>query len=82
MGVLSIDEDTEICETLNSLTVRFSHNCRWAHWLHPTRSMYREASFDIIFFEVCLPNDNGLDMLPEFMEKADPSEIIILTVKG
>ncbi len=81
-NILIIDDDQEICETLSSLAVRLSHDCRWAHSLRSGRKTCLETSFDIIFLDVRLPDGNGLDLLPEFMEIADPPEIIILTGKG
>ncbi len=81
-NILIIDDDQEICETLSSLSTRLSHECRWAHSLNSSRKICRETPFDIIFLDVRLPDGNGLDLLPEFMEMPEPPEIIILTGKG
>ncbi len=81
-SILIIDDDQEICETLSSLATRLSHHCLWAHALSSGRILCREQRFDIIFLDVRLPDGNGLDLLPEFMEMTDPPEIIILTGKG
>jgi two-component system, NtrC family, response regulator len=81
-NILIIDDDQEICETLSSLATRLSHHCFSAYSLTSGRKICRETPFDIIFLDVRLPDGNGLDLLPEFMEMADPPEIIILTGKG
>ena len=81
-NILIIDDDQEICETLSSLGTRLSHHCRSAYSVSAGRMAARQSSFDILFLDVRLPDGNGLDLLPEFMEMADPPEIIILTGKG
>ncbi len=81
-SILIIDDDQEICETLGSLATRLSHHCRSALSLSAGRAAASQDSFDIVFLDVRLPDGNGLDLLPEFMELADPPEIIILTGKG
>ena len=80
--ILIIDDDREICETLSSLGTRLSHQCHSAHSVNEGRRVVHERSFDILFLDVRLPDGNGLDLLPELTEMADPPEIIILTGKG
>ena len=80
--ILIIDDDQEICETLSSLGTRLSHHCRSAHSLSAGRIAAGQEHFDILFLDVRLPDGNGLDLLPELMEMADPPEVIILTGKG
>ena len=81
-NILIIDDDQEICETLCSLGSRLSHTCRSAYSVNDGRTAARRIPFDILFLDVRLPDGNGLDLLPEFMEMTDPPEIIILTGKG
>jgi two-component system NtrC family response regulator len=81
-NILIIDDDQEICETLSSLGTRLSHQCRSAYSIKAGRVAAGLGSFDILFLDVRLPDGNGLDLLPEFMEMTDPPEIIILTGKG
>ncbi len=81
-NILIIDDDQEICETLSSLVSRLSHTCNWAYSLSSGKEIFRENSVDIIFLDVRLPDGNGLDLLPELTDTADPPEIIILTGKG
>jgi two-component system, NtrC family, response regulator len=81
-NILIIDDDQEICETLCSLGSRLSHTCQSAYSVSAGRLAASRVPFDILFLDVRLPDGNGLDLLPEFMEMADPPEIIILTGKG
>ena len=80
--MLIIDDDIEACETMESLITRQSHGCDLAHTLSAGRSHLRNGSYDVIFLDVCLPDGNGLDLLPEIMELTNPPEVIILTGKG
>ncbi len=80
--ILIIDDDREICETLSSLGTRLLHRCHSAYSLREGRQAIRLEPFDIVFLDVRLPDGNGLDILPELTEMADPPEIIILTGKG
>ena len=80
--ILIIDDDQEICETLSSQGTRLSHHCLSAHSLSAGRQAIHRSPFDILFLDVRLPDGNGLDLLPELTEMADPPETIILTGKG
>ncbi len=80
--MLVIDDDVETCETMESLIIRQSHSCDTAHTLEEGRSLLTSRNYDIVLLDVCLPDGNGLDMLPEIMALYDAPEVIILTGKG
>ncbi|XPV77010.1 MAG: sigma-54-dependent transcriptional regulator [Desulfovibrio sp.] len=80
--LLIIDDDLEVCETMNSLTTRLSHECESAHTLAAGIALLKETAFDVIFLDVKLPDGNGLDILTEIMAQPIPPEVIILTGKG
>ncbi len=80
--VLIIDDDFEICETMESLITRLSHECDAAHTLDKGIGLIRENDYDVVFLDVSLPDGNGLDILPDIMAVTDPPEVIILTGKG
>ena len=80
--ILIIDDDFEICETMESLITRLSHECSAAHSLDEGSRMARETEFDVVFLDVRLPDGNGLDILPDLMALPNPPEVIILTGKG
>jgi two-component system, NtrC family, response regulator len=81
-SILIIDDDQDICATLSSLANRLSHSCRSAYSLTAGRLAIRQEAFDVLFLDVRLPDGNGLDLLPQLLEMADPPEVIILTGKG
>ncbi|MGE4193002.1 MAG: sigma-54-dependent transcriptional regulator [Pseudodesulfovibrio sp.] len=80
--ILIIDDDLEVCETMESLITRLTHSCASAHTLDAGHRMIREGNYDVIFLDVRLPDGNGLDILPDIMALPDPPEVIILTGKG
>ncbi|WFS61421.1 sigma-54 dependent transcriptional regulator [Pseudodesulfovibrio thermohalotolerans] len=80
--ILIIDDDLEVCETMESLISRLPHECASAHTLDSGLRMMRKKAFDVVFLDVRLPDGNGLGILPDIMALPDPPEVIILTGKG
>ena len=81
-NILIIDDDMEICDTMESLVSRLSHDCTTVQNIRAGRNAAQEQSFDVVFLDVSLPDGNGLDLLPELAELTDAPEVIILTGKG
>ena len=81
-SILIIDDDIEICETMESLVSRLAHTCDSAHSVRSGREYLYSNEYDLLFLDVSLPDGNGLDLLPELREFHQPPEIIILTGKG
>lgn len=80
--ILIIDDDFEICETMESLITRLSHDCDAAHTLDEGLNKVRANNYDVVFLDVRLPDGNGLDILPNLMALTPTPEVIILTGKG
>jgi len=80
--ILVIDDDFEVCETMESLITRLSHGCDAAHNLDDGLKKLRANDYDVVFLDVRLPDGNSLEILPEIMALSIPPEVIILTGKG
>ena len=80
--ILIIDDDVEACETMASLVTRLAYNADMAHTLQDGLRLARQTSYDVVFLDVCLPDGNGLEILPSLIAENDPPEVIILTGKG
>lgn len=80
--ILVIDDDIEVCETMESLIGRLSHDCDTAQTLSRGMALAKAGSYDVVFLDVSLPDGNGLDILPQLMALDDPPEVIILTGRG
>jgi two-component system NtrC family response regulator len=81
-NILIIDDDIEICDTMESLVGRLSHSCFSVQTIASGRKAINKHNFDVVFLDVLLPDGNGLDLLPEISEINDAPEVIILTGKG
>jgi len=81
-NILILDDDFEICETMESLITRLTHTCDHAHTLDVGLKLARKNLYDVVFLDVRLPDGNGLDILPDLMALPEPPEVIILTGQG
>jgi len=81
-NILIIDDDIEICETLESLVGRLSHRCFSVQAIRAARLALRSNVYDVVFLDVRLPDGNGLELLPELSNSENAPEVIILTGKG
>ncbi|MBU2550381.1 MAG: sigma-54 dependent transcriptional regulator [Proteobacteria bacterium] len=80
--VLIVDDDEIICRMLTSLTERLDHQAVAAYSVAETRSMAMQGPFDAVFLDVCLPDGNGLDLVPEIRAWEGEPEVIIVTGAG
>lgn len=80
--ILVIDDDFEVCETMESLITRLTHSCDAAHSLDEGLRLVRANDYDVVFLDVRLPDGNSLNILPDIMALPTPPEVIILTGKG
>ena len=81
--ILIIDDDTNFCETMESLIQRMGHTCLKAFNLEQGTEILTSQDVDILLLDVRLPDGNGLLRLPQIKEKSlsDP-EIFIITGLG
>jgi two-component system, NtrC family, response regulator len=81
-NILIIDDDHEICTTMESLVTRMGMACLTAGSL--TEGMEKLASndVDVVFLDVRLPDGDGLAALPRIKDAPSSPEVIILTGKG
>lgn len=80
--MLIIDDDKDTCATMESLISRMGHTCTQTYTLEEGYNELCRSAYDVVFLDVRLPDGNGIEMLPQIMELADPPEVIILTGKG
>ncbi|PIE69444.1 MAG: Fis family transcriptional regulator [Deltaproteobacteria bacterium] len=80
--VLIIDDDHDVCETIESLVSRLSHEAVCAHTLAEGLALLETERLDVAFVDVQLPDGSGMDLLPRMATHVDAPEIIILTGQG
>lgn len=80
--ILIIDDDRQVCETLESMAVRLGHECFSALSLHNGLELLERDHIDIVFLDVRLPDGNGLDALGRIRGRLAPPDVIVLTGQG
>lgn len=80
--ILIIDDDHDVCGTIESLSTRLGHECSSAHTLEQGIVRLRSGDVDVVFLDIRLPDGNGLDRLTEVKAMPGHPEVIILTGKG
>lgn len=80
--ILIIDDDPQVCETLQSLNYRLGHECLAAQTLKDGLEHLGRTKFDLVFLDVRLPDGDGLQALGQIRNQADPPDVIVLTGQG
>jgi two-component system NtrC family response regulator len=80
--ILIIDDDPQVCETLESLVLRLEHECFSAQTLKDGLGLLEDRDVDLVFLDVRLPDGNGLDALGQIRNQAAPPDVIVLTGQG
>ncbi len=80
--ILIIDDDAQLCETMQSLTSRLNHECQSAQTLHEGLQALKNDDYDLVFLDVRLPDGNGLDVLQDIKGARSQPEVVILTGQG
>lgn len=80
--ILVIDDDVQVCETMQSLITRMKLTCVSVQTIGEGLKRLNEEPFDVVFLDVQLPDGNGLDALPKIKNTPSDPEVIILTGRG
>ena len=80
--ILIIDDDRQVCETLESLVFRLGHECFAAHNLKDGLAHLNRTDIDLVFLDVRLPDGNGLEAVGQIRNQASPPDVIVLTGQG
>lgn len=81
-GILIIDDDPVFSEMLSFEISERGHHAVTAPTIGEGLCNVRTGMFDIVFLDVCLPDGNGLEVLPKIKGIPAPPEIIIITGMG
>ena len=80
--ILIIDDDRQVCETLESMALRQGHDCLSAVTLGEGLEFLEQDGIDIVFLDVRLPDGNGLEALGRIRGRVAPPDVIVLTGEG
>lgn len=81
-NILIIDDDHEVCTTMESLVTRMGLTCLTAGSLSEGMEKLASNDVDVVFLDVRLPDGDGLAALPRIKDAPSSPEVIILTGKG
>ncbi len=80
--ILIIDDDPEVCTTMESLVTRMEYDCLTANSLAEGLETLAGNDVDVVFLDVRLPDGDGLNALSQIKDAPSRPEVIILTGKG
>jgi two-component system, NtrC family, response regulator len=80
--ILIIDDDAEVCTTMESMVMRMECTCFKANSLAEGLQTLAGHDVDVVFLDVRLPDGDGLSALSQIKNAPSRPEVIILTGKG
>ncbi|MEJ2153841.1 MAG: sigma-54 dependent transcriptional regulator [Desulfobacteraceae bacterium] len=80
--ILIIDDDPEVCTTMESMVRRMEHACLTANSLTEGLETLAGQDVDVVFLDVRLPDGDGLSALSQIKDAPSRPEVIIMTGQG
>lgn len=80
--ILIIDDDQSISYTLSRTAQRKGHSVDYARTMQEGELLASKNEYAAVFLDVCLPDGNGLELLPKLTSKPAAPEVIIITGAG
>lgn len=81
-NILIVDDDKVICDWISNIINQMGHKPVCVHSLKDGLKKINSTPFDIVFLDVCLPDGNGLDIMPKIKATLHSPEIIVITGLG
>ncbi len=81
-NVLIIDDEEVMCTVLAEVVSRGGWSPVCVKSLHRARELAEDDYFDIVLLDIYLPDGNGLEVLPDFVNTHSQPEVIIMTGYG
>lgn len=80
--ILVVDDDKILCKMLLKKLSRTGFHVVATHTLNDGIELANSAPWDIVLLDVQMPDGNGLDELPSFINSPSQPEVIIITGQG
>jgi len=80
--ILVVDDDEILCTMLLKKLRRTGFHAEATHTLSDGMQLVNDALWDIVLLDVQMPDGNGLDELPSFINSPSQPEVIIITGQG
>ena len=79
--VLIIDDDKDLCRSIEIQLGLAGHNVRSAHSASTGFALAQDWNPDLILLDLCLCTESGLDVLRKLHVSENPASIIMITGK-
>lgn len=80
--ILVVDDDKLLCKMLVKHLSRAGFSVESTHLLSDGIQLVNDAAWDIVLLDVQMPDGNGLDSLPSFLNSSSQPQVIIITGQG
>lgn len=77
--ILLLEDEENLGETLNVYLKNLGYNLYWAKSCKEANSLFGEHHFDILLFDIGLPDGNGLDLAKSLRKKKKDTLLIFLS---
>src|SRR4051812_31654426 len=79
--VLVVDDEPALQELVNDVVGRSENNCRviCASTLQEARRIIDEQPVQLLLLDVCLPDGDGMTLLPQLREKQPTAQTVVIT---
>ncbi len=81
-AILIIDDDESLRDLLAAIVRRLGHEAREASTLAEGLSLAGRPEYDVVLLDMFLPDGDGLNLLPRFLARPDPPEVLVITGRG
>lgn len=80
--VLIVDDDFEFVNSLRKILMKSGYDVRSAKTCKEADQLLSQESFPLVFLDLHLPDESGLDFLEEIKGKSPKTNVIMITVNG
>jgi DNA-binding NtrC family response regulator len=79
ISILVVDDEENLRRTMAMILTRQGYRVSTAASIHEARLRLREASYDLVFLDLKLPDASGLSLLPDIRETYPQMPVLVLT---
>ena len=80
--ILVVDDDLSVTDSLRLLLTDAGFQVLTANSFTAAHAIFREAQFDLVITDLCLPDGTGIDVITHVKTEAPETEVILMTGHG
>ncbi len=82
LDVLVVDDEDSICQVLDDRLTDWGHRVVTALTLQEARQALTQGALDLVLLDVNLPDGNGVELLEDIRELAEPPAVVVMSARG